>query len=61
MENNPINFIYGCSTTGIEWRFLKYENQEIIVDEERFLVNELPRLLGVLQAIIEASAKPVKV
>lgn len=52
IENNPIQTLYGCSTTGIEWRFIKFKNNEIIVDEERYLINELPRLLGVLQSIV---------
>lgn len=55
LENNPIQTLYGCSTTGVEWRFLKYTNNQIIVDEERYLVNELPKLLGVLQFIINIS------
>jgi hypothetical protein len=60
MENNAIDTIYGCSTTGIEWRFLKYHNQEIVIDEERYLLNELPRLLGVMQHIIDVSKNEVK-
>jgi hypothetical protein len=53
LEDNPVDVLYGCSTTGIEWRFLKYENNQIIIDEERYLVNELPKLLGVLQRIVD--------
>jgi hypothetical protein len=54
-EDHSITNIFGCCTTGVEWRFIKYENNEIIVDEERYLINELPRLLGVLQYIINQS------
>jgi hypothetical protein len=59
LENNNFKTIYGCSTTGIEWRFLKYAENEIIVDEERYLINELPKLLGVLQQILQISKKQV--
>jgi hypothetical protein len=52
-EGNNIDILYGCSTTGVEWRFLKYEANEIVVDEARFLINELPQLLGALQFIIK--------
>ncbi len=55
VEGNPIRALYGCSTTGIEWRFLRYENDEIIIDEERYLLTDLPKLLGVLQWIIDRS------
>ncbi|MFD1467765.1 hypothetical protein ACFQ48_05990 [Hymenobacter caeli] len=54
-EQNAIPVIYGCSTTGIEWRFLKLVGQEIIIDEARLTLAELPRLLGILQAVIDAA------
>jgi hypothetical protein len=55
IENNKVETLYGCSTTGIEWRFLKYHHQEIIIDETRYLIRDLPILLGVLQCIIDSS------
>lgn len=50
--NEDVKTLYGCSTTGIEWRFLKYEHQEIIIDESRYLITDLEKLLGVLQHIV---------
>ena len=55
IEKNPVEVLYGCSTTGVEWRFLKYQNNEIIIDETRYLISDLPNLLGVLQYIIDNS------
>ena len=55
LEGNPIQPLYGCSTTGIEWRFLKYEGNEFILDEQRYFLNELPALLGALQAVVDAA------
>jgi hypothetical protein len=55
VEGNPIGALYGCCTTGIEWRFLRYQEEEIIIDEERYLLTDLPKLLGVLQWIIDRS------
>ena len=52
LEGNEINTLYGCSTTGIEWRFLKYENNEVIIDENRYLLTDLPEILGALQSIV---------
>lgn len=54
-EKNPIRTLYGCSTTGIEWRFLKYEGNEFILDEQRYFLNHLPALLGALQAVVDAA------
>ena len=59
MEKNPIQTLYGCSTTGIEWRFLKYEGNEFILDEQRYLLSELPALLGALQAVVDAARSAV--
>lgn len=54
LENNNIDVLYGCSTTGVEWRFLKYYNNEITIDETRFLIRDLDKLLGVLQFIVDS-------
>jgi len=45
--------LYGCSTTGIEWRFLKFENQVFTLDEARYLISDPGKLLGVLQHIVD--------
>lgn len=52
-EKKHIPTLYGCSTTGVEWRFLKFENQVFTLDEARYFINEPTRLLGVLQYIID--------
>ncbi len=54
--------LFGCSTTGIEWRFLTLQDNRVTIDEQTYLTNELPPLLGILQAIVhqavaQASAK----
>ena len=54
-EGNPPQPLYGCSTTGVEWRFLKYEGTEFILDENRYYLAQLPALLGALQAIVDAT------
>ena len=55
-EQNPIAVIYGCSTTGVEWRFLKLVQQEIIIDETRYTLADLPKVLGLLQGVIDSSS-----
>ena len=52
-----VPFLYGCSTTGDVWRFLKYENEVIILDSERYYSENLEELLGVLQFIMSDSRK----
>ncbi len=58
MDGKPVETLYGCSTTGVEWRFLKYADNQIIVDEVRYNIEgKLPRILGILQYIIKESKK----
>lgn len=54
-EGNVIDTLYGCSTTGVEWRFLKYHQKEITFDERQYFMTELDELLGVLQYIVDVS------
>ena len=44
--------IYGAVTNAFEWVFLKLENDTVYIDVERYFLNELPRLLGVMQYIV---------
>lgn len=48
--NKPI---YGCSTTGVEWRFLKLEDKNLTIDLDRYYIQEVEQLLGVLQTILD--------
>ena len=52
-EDKPVKTIYGCSTTGVEWVFLKLSDGVITLDRSRFYITELPKLLGALQRIID--------
>jgi hypothetical protein len=45
--------LYGCSTTGDDWQFLKLENNTIFVDKQKFYLGEIEELLGVFQIIID--------
>ena len=56
-DGKVIDTLYGCSTTGLEWRFLKYVENQIIVGETYYQISKLPKLLGILQYIIEESRK----
>ncbi len=52
-QKKAIPTLYGCSTTGVEWRFLRFEAKAFVLDETRYLITELPQILGVLQQIID--------
>ena len=47
------NVIYGAVTNAFDWVFLKLENNMITIDIDRYFINDLSALLGVLQQIID--------
>ncbi|MDY6991416.1 MAG: hypothetical protein SVR94_02255 [Pseudomonadota bacterium] len=53
LENQPLETIFGCVSSGEVWQFLKLEQQMIIIDEKRYFLNNLAQILGVLQHIID--------
>jgi hypothetical protein len=52
LEDEKNDVLYGCSTSGETWRFIKYENNTIILDEDKYLLGDLPKILGILQEIV---------
>ncbi|MEY4904987.1 MAG: hypothetical protein RLZZ292_2802 [Bacteroidota bacterium] len=49
--------LYGCSTTGDDWRFIKYEGNTIYFDDHRYQRANLPLILGILQFIVDDTKK----
>jgi hypothetical protein len=52
-QGNVIENIYGIVTTGYDWLFLKLNTKTLLVDNERYFLNNLPELLGCWQSIID--------
>ena len=51
-KNKPLNVIYGATTFGFEWKFLQLIGNKVNIDNEIYYINELPKLLGVLNYIV---------
>ena len=51
-DHTGIETIYGCVTTGEVWQVLKLTDGTLLLDIERYYINELERILGVLQAML---------
>ncbi len=45
--------IYGAVTNAFDWIFLKLEHKIVYVDINRYYLNELPKLLGILGFIVQ--------
>ena len=48
----PIPAMYGIVTNGEEWQFMLLKEQTIYFDAQTFPLNRLPRILGILQNIV---------
>jgi hypothetical protein len=51
MEGQDIPIIYGCATDGIEWRFLKLENNIFYIDNKT--LTDLPMILGTWHYLLQ--------
>ncbi|MEZ4605977.1 MAG: hypothetical protein R2880_00400 [Deinococcales bacterium] len=51
-QQNSHDVVYGCVTTGEVWQFLKLQKQSLLIDSERYYINELGLILAVLQQIL---------
>lgn len=52
-SNEPHEIIYGAVTNAFDWVFMKLENNTIYIDTERYYLNELPKVLSILQWILQ--------
>ncbi len=55
IEGNEIATIYGCVTTGEDWQFLSLQDTSISVDNQRYYINELEKVLGIFQQIVDSN------
>ncbi|MEG4321476.1 MULTISPECIES: hypothetical protein [unclassified Microcoleus] len=51
-QQNSIPAVFGCVTTGIVWRFIKLEGNNLMIDDDVYYLDNLPLILGVLQKIV---------
>jgi len=53
-NSNNIKTIFGCVTTGEIWQFMKIEEDfTVIIDTNRFYIDNVPEILGALQQVID--------
>lgn len=54
-EGKDIKAIYGCATDGIEWQFLRFENNIFYINKQ--ILTQLPQILGAWHWIIQGYLK----
>ena len=53
---NDIPCIYGATTSGIDWLFLKLEGQRLSIDMAVYQLVQCDRILGILASMVEQKA-----
>ena len=55
-KENRISSVYGASTTGTEWQFLKLEGQKLHIDMAVYTIAQCDKILGILSSMVEQKA-----
>jgi hypothetical protein len=51
--------IFGCVTTCEAWQFLKLAGSDVMMDRQRYYIDNVDKILGVIQAITIAAYEAV--
>ncbi|TAG00352.1 MAG: hypothetical protein EAZ44_09505 [Cytophagia bacterium] len=52
MEGKNFPVLYGCATDGVEWKFLRFENNVFYIDNQVY--TDLKEILGIFDYIIQS-------
>ena len=52
-KGNDISCIYGTTTSGTEWRFLKLEGERLHIDRAVYQITQCDKILGILASMVE--------
>ena len=55
-KGNVIPHIYGATTSGTEWRFLKLEGVRLHIDRAVYPIAQCDKILGILSSMVEQKA-----
>lgn len=50
-EGTPLPAVFGCVTSGSNWRFLKLEGSRLLIDRVEYYLHDLAKILGILVSI----------
>ena len=55
-KGNNIPCIYGATTSGTEWRFLKLEGKQLYIDMSVYQIERCDKILGILASMVKQKA-----
>jgi hypothetical protein len=50
-EGTPVAAVFGCVTSGSNWRFLRLEGSKIAIDRPEYYLRDAAKILGILAGI----------
>ena len=51
-KGNNMQCVYGVTTSGIDWLFLKLEGQKLHIDMEVYAIGQCDKILGILSSMV---------
>ena len=55
-KGNDIPCVYGATTTGVDWQFLKLEEKNLHIDIAIYPIQQSDKILGILSGMVNQSA-----
>ena len=55
-RGNDIPCLYGATTSGTDWRFLKLEGQKLHIDRSLYSIGQCDKILGILSSMVKQKA-----
>ena len=55
-KGNDIPCIYGATTSGTDWRFLKLEEKKLHIDRSLYSIGQCDKILGILSSMVKQKA-----
>lgn len=51
-KNNSLDCIYGCISTGTNWKFLQLKDKQLIIDLEEYYIDSPQKIMGILSSMV---------
>jgi hypothetical protein len=50
-EKTTVPAVFGCVTSGTNWRFLKLEESKLFIDQPEYYLHDVSKIIGILVTI----------
>lgn len=54
-KGEPVSQVYGASTTGAHWKFLRLRDTQVTLDADDYFVTQVGKILGILLHMVETA------